>query len=109
MKVQSFKRISRRHFQKLSYSVGLSDLSESEQKESDESIPDFCLLKPHNFEPLVKKTPNNTDLQTTEATTKRIGDTNSWQCGLYQPTESEAESLCCLDNKVPDDYFEGYY
>ena len=32
--------------QKLSYSVDLSDLSESDQTESDESIRDLCLLKP---------------------------------------------------------------
>ena len=96
--------------QELSYSVDLSDLSENDQSESDESIPDLCLLKTYNFEPLVKKIPNNTDLESTEATTKRIGNTNWCQCGLCQPMESEAESLCCLDtNEVPDDYFEGYY
>ena len=55
--------------QELSYSVDLSDLSESDQSESDESIPDLCLLKSYDFEPLVEKIPNNTDLQTTEATT----------------------------------------
>ena len=32
--------------QELSYSVDLSDLSESNQSESDESIPNLCLLKP---------------------------------------------------------------
>ena len=64
------------------------------------------MLKPCNFEPLVKKIPNNKDLQTAEATTKRIGDTNWCQCGIYQPMEREAESLCCLDtNEVPDNYF----
>ena len=82
--------------QELSYSVDLSDLSENDQSESDKSIPDLCLLKTYNFEPLVKKIPNNTDLQTTEATTKRIANTNWCQCGLCQPMESEAESLCCL-------------
>ena len=41
--------------QELSYSVDLSDLSESDQSESDESIPHLCLLKPYDFEPLVKK------------------------------------------------------
>ena len=82
--------------QELSYSVDLSDLSENDQSESDESIPDLCLLKTYNFEPLVKKIPNNTDLESTEATTKRIGNTNWCQCGLCQPMESEAESLCCL-------------
>ena len=35
--------------QKLSYSVDLSDLSESDQTESDESISDLCLLKPYWF------------------------------------------------------------
>ena len=73
--------------QELSYSVDLSDLSESDQSESD-----LCLLKSYDFEPLVEKIPNNTDLQTTEATTKRIGNTNWCQCGLCQPMESEAES-----------------
>ena len=82
--------------QEISYSVDLSDLSENDQRESDESIPDLCLLKTFHFEPLVKKIPNNTDLQTTEATTKRIGNANWCQCGLCQPMESEAESLCCL-------------
>ena len=32
------------------------------------------------------------DLQTTEATTKCIGNTNWCQCGLCQPMESETES-----------------
>ena len=82
--------------QQLSYSVDLSDLSENDQSESDKSIPDLCLLKTYNFEPLVKKIPNNTDLESTEATTKRIGNTNWCQCGLCQPMESKAESLCCL-------------
>ena len=82
--------------QEFSYSVDLSDLSESDQIESDESIPDLCLLKPN--------------LQTTAATTKRISNTNRCQCGLCQPMESEAKTSCCLDtNEVPDDYFEGYY
>ena len=68
------------------------------------------MLKSYDFEPLVEKIPNNTDLQTTEATTKRIGNTNWCQCGPCQPMESEAESLFCLEiNEVPDDYFEGYY
>ena len=68
------------------------------------------MLKSYDFEPLVEKIPNNTDLQTTEATTKRIGNTNWCQCGLCQPMESEAESLFCLEtNEVPDGYFEGYY
>ena len=50
------------------------------------------------------------DLQTTEATAKRIGNTNWCQCELCQPMESEAESLCCLNtNEVHDDYFEGYH
>ena len=62
--------------QELSYSVDLSDLSESGQSESDEGIPDLRLLKPYNFEPLIKKIPNNMDLQTTKATTKCIGNTN---------------------------------
>ena len=44
--------------QELSYSVDLSDLSETDQSESDESIPDLCLLKRCDFEPLVKKIPN---------------------------------------------------
>ena len=39
------------------------------------------------------------DLQTTEATTKCIGNTNWCQCGLCQPLDK---------NEVPDDYFEGY-
>ena len=91
-------------------SVDLSQLSESDQSEGDESIPDLCLLKPYDSESLVKRIPNNTDLQTTETTTKRIGNTNWRQCGLCQPMESEAESLCCLNtNEVPDDYFKGYY
>ena len=91
--------------QELSYSVDLSDLSES-----DQSTLDLCFLKPYDFKPLVKKIPNNTDLQTTEVTSKRIGNTNWCQCGLCQPMESESESLCCLDtNEVPGDYFEGYY
>ena len=95
--------------QELSYSVDLSDLSESDQSESNKSIPDLCLLKPYDFEPLVKKIPNNTDLQTRETTTKRIGNTDWCQFGLCQPMESEAER-CCLDrNEVPNDYFEGYY
>ena len=96
--------------QELSYSADLSDLSESDQSESDKNMPDLCLLKPYDFEPLLKKTTNNTDLQTTQATTKRIGNTNWCQCGLCQPMESDTESLCCLDtNDAPDDYFEGYY
>ena len=96
--------------QELSDSVDLADSSESDQSESDESIPDLCLLKPYDFESLVKKIPNNTDLQTTEATSKSIGNTNWCHCALCQPMESEAKSLCCLDtNEVPDDYFEGYY
>ena len=41
--------------QELSYSVDLCDFSESDQSESDESIPDIFLLKPYDFEPLVKK------------------------------------------------------
>ena len=41
--------------QEFSYSVDLCDFSESDQSESDESIPDICLLKPYDFEPLVKK------------------------------------------------------
>ena len=73
--------------QELSYSVDLSDLSENDQSESDESIPDLCLLKPYDFEPLVKKIQNNTDLQTKEVTAKRIGNTNWCQCGLRQPME----------------------
>ena len=91
-------------------SVDLSHLSESDRSEGDESIPDLCLLKPYDFESIVKRIPNNMDLQTTEPTTKRVGNTNWCQCGLCQLMESKAESLCCLDtNKVPDDYFEGYY
>ena len=91
-------------------SVDLSQLPESDQSEGDGSIPNLCLLKPYDSESLVKRIPNNTDIQTTEATTKRIGNTNWRQCGLCQPMESEAESLCCLDTyEVPDDYFEGYY
>ena len=73
--------------QELSYSVDLSDLFESDQSESDESIPDLCLLKPYDFEPFVKKIQNNTDLQTAEATTKHIGNTNWCQSGLCQPME----------------------
>ena len=62
------------------------------------------------MEPLVKKISNNTDLQTTEATTNRIGNTNWCQCGLCQQMESEADSLYRLDaDEVPDDYFEDYY
>ena len=41
--------------EELSYSVDLCDLSDSDQSESDESIADLCLLKPYDFEPLVKK------------------------------------------------------
>ena len=41
--------------QELSYSVDLSDLPENDQSESNESIPDLCLLKTYDFEPLVKK------------------------------------------------------
>ena len=52
--------------QELSYFVDLSDLSESDQSESNDSIPDLCLLKPYNCESLVKKIQNKTDLQTTE-------------------------------------------
>ena len=40
--------------QEFSYSVDLSDLSKSDQSESGESISDLCLLKPYDFEPLVK-------------------------------------------------------
>ena len=58
--------------QELSDSVDLADSSESDQSESDERIPDLCLLKPYDFESLVKKIPNNTDLQTTEATSKSL-------------------------------------
>ena len=91
-------------------SVDLSQLPESDQSEGDGSIPSLCLLKPYDSESLVKRIPNNTDLQTTEATTKRIGNTNWSQCGLYQPMESEAIRLCCLDTyEVPANYFEGYY
>ena len=68
------------------------------------------MLKPYDFEPLVKEIPNNADLQTTETTAKRVGNANWCQCGLCQPVERETESLCCLDtNEVPDHYFEGYY
>ena len=56
--------------QELSYSADLSDLFESDQSETNESITDLCLLKPYDFEPLVKKIPNNKDFETTEATTK---------------------------------------
>ena len=53
---------------------------------------------------------NNMDLQTTGATTKRIGNTNWCQYGLCQPMKSEAKRLRCLDTtEVPDDYFKGYY
>ena len=38
--------------QELSYSVDLINLSESDQSESDESIPDLCLVKRYDFEPL---------------------------------------------------------
>ena len=90
----------------LSYSVDLNDLSESNQIENDESIPDLCLLKRYDFGPLVKNIPNNTDVQTTEGTTKRVGNTNWCQCGLCQPMENEAESLCYLDtNEVPDEFW----
>ena len=90
--------------QGLFYSVDLSDLSENDQSKSDESIPYLCLPE------LVRKIPNNTDFQTRQATTKRIGNTNWCQCELCQPMESEAERLYCLHTrKVPDDYFEGYY
>ena len=82
--------------QELSYSVDLSDVSKSDQSES---IPDLCLLKPHDFEPLVKKIQNNTDLQTTEATTKRIGNINWYQCGLCQKMEHH---FC---RTPPDDCF----
>ena len=41
--------------QELSYSVDLRDLTENDQSESDENIPKLCLLKPYDFEPLVKK------------------------------------------------------
>ena len=41
--------------QEFSYSVDLRDSSGSDQSGSDESIPDLCLLRPYDFEPLVKK------------------------------------------------------
>ena len=64
-----------------------------------------CLLCPA-FPKLLKSNLS----KTTEATTKRIGDTNWCKCGLCQPMESKAESLCCLDtNEVPNDYFDGYH
>ena len=92
--------------QELSHSVDLSDLSEGNQSESDESIPDLCVLKPYDFETLVKKIPTNTVLQTTEATTKHIGNTNWCQYALCKPMESETGSLCCLyTNENPDDYY----
>ena len=48
---------------------------------------DLCLLKPYNCKSLVKKIRNKTDFQTTEATTKDIGNTNWCQCRLCQPME----------------------
>ena len=57
---------------------------------------------------LLNKIPNNTDLQTTEATIKCIGNTNWYQCGLCPPMKTEAECLCfCDTNEIPDNYFEG--
>ena len=41
--------------QELSDSVDLINLSESDQSESDESIPNLCLLKPYDLSYLVKK------------------------------------------------------
>ena len=41
--------------QELSDSVDLINLSESDQSESDESIPNLCLLKPYDLSCLVKK------------------------------------------------------
>ena len=85
--------------QEFSYSVDLINLSESDQSESDESMPDLCFVKRYDFEPLAKKIQNNTNLQTTDVTTKHIGNKNWCQCGISQPMEHH---FC---RTPPDDCF----
>ena len=41
--------------QELSYSVDIINLSESDQSESDESMPDLCFVKRYDFDPLAQK------------------------------------------------------
>ena len=104
--------------QELQYSIDL-DSDDSEQQSSsyttcdsgsEESLPDIAMLKPYDFEPVIKDLTIEEDQTETNENIRvsRVGN-NSWcLCGKCEAMESEAESLCCLDtNEVPEDYFEG--
>ena len=78
--------------------------NETEKRETsdDEYLSDFTKLQPYMYKPCVLKTsvkencPGKESLDSEEDTSK-IGNTLLRFCGKYNPKDTHAESICCLD------------